>query len=569
VAKDLVGQFRVWRLPGTTGPATSVALLDDAAWSFQARLWNAGTQVFYSRLRATGSSELWQVDGASCQGRRVAELCGASRSCGPAPLYQGTGVGSTGLFVLNTAAEGAELWRTDGTAAGTSLVRDLGIDPGSTGATSLTALGSKVLFAARTGAGAAGLWRSDGTTAGTAVVKGRIPWPAGLVSAGGFLYFTAGQEGPNPCRDDGSGCQGLWRTDGTRGGTALIKPDLFSVRDLGAQDGRLLFSAVDSIDVFQSTGAEPWISDGTAAGTRQVADINQQFYYFPTGDLPPVPGSSAPSLFAWTGTDFLFAADDGLTGRELWASDGTPAGTRQVRDIHPQSQYSDSGSNPSSPVRLGTSSTFLFSADDGGSRGLWATDGTAPGTRRIATAGVGTHDLVSFGGKVWFIADDGTGDALWSSDGTEAGTLRIPSLAFGGITSRGRNLTVVGSRLFLVVDNDVLGTELWKSDGAGTRPVKDIRPGAGGSYPQSLTAVDGFLVFAADDGTSGLEPWVSDGTPRGTRRLGDLNPGADASAPGPFVAAGNFVFFSAWDAVHGRELWAVPKSGLPGRTPLP
>ncbi len=572
VARDPIARMHIWRIQGSAGPITSIALLDDAVWSGQVRLWNGGGQVYYGRLRATGSTELWQLDGASCQVRQIAELCGAGRSCTSSQPYQGAGVGSTGLFVLKTAAEGAELWRTDGTAAGTSLVRDLGIDPGSTGVTSLAALGSKVLFAARAGAGAAGLWRSDGTTAGTVVVKGRIPWPAGFVSAGGFLYFTAGTEGPAPCLDDGSGCHGLWRTDGTRAGTVTIRPDLFFVQGQGVQDGRLFFSAADSSSAFQGTGVEPWISDGTAAGTRQVADINQQFTYFPTGDLPPVPGWSSPGPPAWTGSAFLFAADDGLTGRELWASDGTPAGTHQVRDIHPQSPSPDTGnsSNPSPLVRLGTSSTFLFAADDGSGRGLWATDGTAPGTRRVRGGG-GTHDLVPFGGKVWFVADDGAGDALWSSDGTETGTLEIAQLAFGGVASRGRNLTVAGSRLFLVVDNDLLGTELWKSDGtaAGTRPVKDIRPGPGGSYPQSLTAVDGFLVFAADDGTSGLEPWVSDGTPRGTRRLGDLAPGPDASSPGPFAAAGDYVFFSAWDAVHGRELWAVAKSSLRGRTPLP
>ncbi|HEX4495532.1 MAG TPA: ELWxxDGT repeat protein [Thermoanaerobaculia bacterium] len=575
------GQLHIWRSLGSQGPVLSVTRLTDATWYMQVQLWNAGDQVFYTRVRETGSTELWRLDPTSCQSvEQVAELCGASRACASPYAYGGAAAGNTGLFVLKTAAEGAQLWRTDGTAAGTSLVRNLGIDPGSAGVTSLTALGPQVLFAARPGAGAAGLWRSDGTAAGTHVVKGRIPWPAGFIPAGGFLYFTAAAaDSTGPCLDDGGGCQGLWRTDGTRPGTQLIKPDLFSVQGQGVQNGRLLFSASDSLSAFTGTGIEPWISDGTLAGTRQVADINQQVFYFPTGDLPPVPGSSSPGPPAWTGSAFLFAADDGLTGRELWASDGTAAGTRQVLDIHPRPQDPDAegDSDPSSPVQAGTSPSFLFAADDGTyGRELWATDGTAPGTRRVRDLRPGAdssspHDLVAFGGKVWFIADDGAGDALWSSDGTEAGTLQAAPLAFGGLPSRGRSLTVVGTRLFLVVDNDVLGTELWKSDGtaAGTRPVKDIRPGPGGSYPQSLTAVDGFLVFAADDGTSGLEPWVSDGTPRGTRRLGDLAAGPDASSPGPFAAAGPYVFFSAWDAVHGRELWAVPRSGLPGRTPLP
>src|SRR4029077_6027449 len=413
--------------------------------------------------------ELWQLDGSSCQVRQVAELCGGSRSCTSSQPYQGTGAGSTGLFVLQTAAEGAELWRTDGTAAGTSLVRDVGIDPGSAGVTSLTALGSQVFFAARPGTGPSGLWHSDGTAAGTRVVKGKIPWPAGFVSAGGFLYFTAGTAGGPPCLDDGGGGQGLWGADAPRAGPLALKPGLFWVRvqDQGIQDGRLLFSAVDSSSAFDGTGLEPWISDGTAAGTRQVADIHQQVTPFPGGGLPPVPGWSSPGPSVWTGSAFLFAADDGLTGRELWATDGTAAGTRQVRDIHPEPQNPDleDGSDPGPLVPLGSSTTFLFAADDGTyGRELWATDGTAPGTRRVRDIrpggeGSGPHDLVAFGGKVWFIADDGGGDGLWASDGTEAGTLQVASLAFGGLASRGRNLIVAGSRMFLVVDNDVLGTE--------------------------------------------------------------------------------------------------------------
>ena len=51
---------------------------------------------------------------------------------------------------------------------------------------------------------------------------------------------------------------------------------------------------------------ERWVSDGTATGTVQAADVNSG-------------GSSFPRDLAKTGQTVLFSADDGVHGRELWA----------------------------------------------------------------------------------------------------------------------------------------------------------------------------------------------------------------------------------------------------------
>jgi ELWxxDGT repeat protein len=553
-------QLRVWRIP-TSGPVEAVS----PALPYVVGPWSAGDRVFFAAANYPAqTSDLWTLDPDSCQAERVTSLCGDGRSCASGVLpFLPANAGRTAVFVLNTATEGAELWRSDGTEAGTFRVRDIGFDPGSgTGEPAL--LGGKALFAARPGAGPAGLWHTDGTAAGTRAVK-FVPSPQRFFSTGNALYFTAGT--PGDCEDARKPCQGLWRTDGTRTGTRQLAAGAFYVKGLAAGGGRLLLSAADDPNYWLGTGREPWVSDGTAAGTRRVTDINQQIYPFPFGGFPGV-GSSTPGPAVWTGSRFLFAADDGIHGRELWSTDGTAAGTALLADLDRISVGGrPSDSNPGSFAPLGSS--FLFAADDGvEGRELWATDGTAPGTRPVrdllpGPLGSSPHDLVAFGGKVWFLASntgsaDG-GEAIWTSDGTADGTLRVADLG-----ARGRSLTAVGSRLFFVVDDEALGTELWTSDGttAGTRLVRDIRPGAGGSYPRSLTAVDGLLVFAADDGASGLEPWVSDGTAAGTRRLGDLAPGADASSPGPFVVAGAYVVFPAWDPVHSRELWAVLRAGL-------
>jgi ELWxxDGT repeat protein len=86
----------------------------------------------------------------------------------------------------------------------------------------------------------------------------------------------------------------------------------------------------------------------------------------------------------------------------------------------------------------------------------------------------------------------------------------------------------VNGTLFFAANDGTRGHELWKSDGTstGTVLVKDIRPGAFGSYPYSLTNVGGRLFFIANDGTNGRELWISDGTSTGTVLVKDINQGA-------------------------------------------
>ena len=68
---------------------------------------------------------------------------------------------------------------------------------------------------------------------------------------------------------------------------------------------------------------ELWKSDGTAAGTVMVKDINLDPYSW---------GGSPRNLTDVNGTLF-FAADDDVHGFELWKSDGTADGTVMVREI--------------------------------------------------------------------------------------------------------------------------------------------------------------------------------------------------------------------------------------------
>src|SRR5262249_13545568 len=112
------------------------------------------------------------------------------------------------------------------------------------------------------------LWRSDGTIAGTGVVASL----AGVVSsAGAFLH--AGRDALYCVRHTATGDE-LWPTQATPASTRLVR-DLLPGPRGGVQalavvgaGNRLFLAASDGTD-----GLEPYVSDGTSAGTVRVADL--------------------------------------------------------------------------------------------------------------------------------------------------------------------------------------------------------------------------------------------------------------------------------------------------------
>ncbi len=188
------------------------------------------------------------------------------------------------------------------------------------------------------------LWTSDGTPAGTTLVKqmsdlgGRII--ENLTVVGTRLFFTYA---------DSSipfGYQ-LWRSDGTEVGTTLVKDVYYGYnpkRDtpgyLTAMGDILLFVANDGIH-----GRELWRSDGTEVGTTLVRDINAN---------TSAEQDFAPEYLTVLGNKLFFVANDGIHGQELWRSDGTEAGTVLLKDIQPGA----SAAAPYALITVGSSATL-------------------------------------------------------------------------------------------------------------------------------------------------------------------------------------------------------------------
>ena len=128
------------------------------------------------------------------------------------------------LFFTASDAKGTALWRSDGTAGGTVLLKRLGSGGYYEGYddNSMVGVGDTLFFTIRGQRGRDELWRSDGTKAGTVRVKRFAAdsgeygsdGPENLTAVGDTLFFTAS--------DDAHG-EELWRSDGTRAGTVLVK----------------------------------------------------------------------------------------------------------------------------------------------------------------------------------------------------------------------------------------------------------------------------------------------------------------------------------------------------------
>lgn len=501
-------KYRFW---GSDGTAQGTKVLGGPPFTVSSFLLGSFTTAgsnafFFFQADQDAERQLWVTDGTTVRTRKLA-------SFGPFDVVSRLmAAGSRVAFVAEDAARGRELWVSDGRPEGT---RGIDVCPGScSGVQRMGAAdGNRIWFAGTGETGDEELWLSDLTPAGTRRLKdivpgGRSSSPRSFMVGGGRVYFAA---------NNLFGFTELWTSNGTAGSTRRIAnathPTSFDLSQGSVVEGRAYFNATDS------HGSEPWVSDGTVAGTGLIADIE-----------PDQDGGSFPESLMAAGGRCFFASANGQVETELWVSDGSAAGTALVSRF---------------PVRNDVFANGLKSYDLGGRlilslregdlpSDLWASDGTPGGTFSLTQGELRYISRVRVvGGRLFFVATDSVhGTELWTSDGTVSGTLRLTDFAnsqpfpFG---ERGPLREVRGRVAFLVADE--LGQlEPWISDGTigGTRHLAEVHPALVPPFfelSSEVVEVQGKLFFVSGEQSEiGTTPalWISDLTEAGTRKVADL-----------------------------------------------
>jgi ELWxxDGT repeat protein len=484
----------LWQCDGTVAGTTLLAEINPVPkttrGSSPVLKTTVGGSVYFTARTANQAPVMWMSDGTAAGTFEVPALRSAKirnvlevKTIGNTVYLVGAGVNANGKPV------GFELWAVDHTNSKATL---LDIRAGVYGSLprNLTEFRGELFFSAigdlnHPGAPAGReLWRTDGTVAGTRMVA---DISSGVVNSIALssdpnqmfqfrnrLYFAA--------RDENHGLE-LWVTDGSRNGTKLLLDINTGVDDSHPHGFKRLGDRFVFVATGSKTGTELYVSDATAAGTTRI-------------DIRKGPGSGFPKwhthadkVFGSAGGYVYFAADgdlnqtNGSTGLELWRSDGTAKGTTNILDIW----TGGLGSDPEGIVRLGDTDKVVFIATTGagttrGGPSMWVSDGTKNGTRLLRyfnarwlglnstkTGKIGARrayfqiplsspNASELGFEIFFTDGTTTGTRLVISDAYPVGRLGVPPDTIVSPTGQ----------LFMSRIHPDFGAELWVVEGLAT-----------------------------------------------------------------------------------------------------
>ncbi len=483
-------------------------------------------------------------------------LCGlivltGTLSAQPVPVGEiavnSRGFTAVGDFVFFNTDAG--LYRTDGTAEGTVLLSP------ARNAHDYHMVNNVVYFIAREDEQMVALWRSDGTPSGTfslSIMKDIVFMGA----TSEYLFFAGWNEE--------SGRE-LYRTNGHVSGTILLK-DIYPGSASGLSDASLYYSPYSAVDKYRGAvlddqlfftgndgvaGDELWRSDGTPGGTVVVKDIN-----------PGAEGGVRTGpLIAYNGYIYL-RGDDGVHGAALWRSDGSALGTTLFHELIPGS----TGIGMIEFISTYDSALYFGVGEplDGGYQfALWRTDGSPSATVRIKDI---CYDCQVFspshefdGTLMFFLYENYGVNILCATDGTPEGTSKLYSRFLDGnipfsaaldehfvfyTTSQGHSLE------FLRTDGDTTSS-FWRFN-------------SGGRFADISAAEVGDLVYFADhagpgdtfgeaiDPKDNMQVLVTDG--ERVSALRDLFGTSFANAS-ELVNYNDQLMFTTLDSTGSRIIW--------------
>lgn len=298
-------------------------------------------------------------------------------------------LGNKTIFVANDGLHQG-LWITDGTEAGTELLKsidDAG-NPCNFHLENAAELNGKLYFQAEFIADNVGLelYVTDGTPAGTMLFMDINPGadgsqPSGLRKVNNLLVFFTNPSVPST--------QSLWVTDGTIAGTNFIQTGSDWVIDcVGELSGYLYLRGSDV-----ATGQQHsvWKTNGTAAGTQLLTTAFQSMFYG---------GTVLNNELYLTGANPLYGI-----GNELWKinSSGSVNRVTDFEDLYPF------GFGAGQIYCVANNKLYFEGHDIDHGDGLFSTDGTWGGTVPVATAFnnqgfINISDVTVFDNTVYFVA---------------------------------------------------------------------------------------------------------------------------------------------------------------------
>ena len=395
------------------------------------------------------------------------------------------------------------LWTTDGTVGGTVPLPLTSITEANSGGLfsatvtpGFTVFGDEVLFRGIDKAGADGLWKTNGTAAGTSEITGINGTastginPTDITVFGGIALFngasSANAAGP-------AGHLGLWMTNGAGtaelgGSTGISGASATGLdpTDMTVFDGKVLFNGVDNT----GTGLSGlWVTNGTASGTHEIT----------------VAGAAAtgldPTDMTVFGNEVLFSGVDasGLTG--LWMTDGTANGTHELLAEATGATAKDPLGLDPTDLTVFNGKVFFNGLDQFGRGQLWEVGATAAGPQMVTPVptgastsfGLNPFNFEVYNGRLLFAGLNNNGfQGLWTTNGTAAVEITPSSgtWQFGlnptdltALTPQGSSLpTTVTANIFW--QNTSGRASIWEMDGSTLVGGGPVSPNPGPNWTE-------------------------------------------------------------------------------------
>ncbi|HRH11579.1 MAG TPA: T9SS type A sorting domain-containing protein [Bacteroidia bacterium] len=490
---------------------------------------NNGVIIMTSRTNSMSATnlELWYTSGTNASCFKLLNLGYGSKGTNFIDFFQ---IGSRLCFAANDGSVGIEFWETDGTIAGTTLIKDFIPGPGGLSTLNMARLLTQnKLFFSQTLANVGNEFCvTDGTNAGTIFLKDIYP---GIGGSGISSITDAGNDNVYFLADNSVNGKELWKSDGTANGTTMVKDILTGANTSNISihkivNNILFFSANDGIN-----GSELWRSDGTNAGTYLLKE------------LTPGAAGSTISNFTTYNNKFVFSHNN-----VIWESDGTIAGTFSATNL----PSSNSATVHSNFFEMNNSLYFFLDKIYGStdSMFLYRMTNNVQNITFVKKLFASYHPqnkaiqiTQETNGKFLFLV---SGASIGVSDGTAAGTLisynKIGHLYSMAYPYPGKSFTTglpfLNNHWLCPMDLGGDDYELFKinhTTGVASL-VKNINPNGPAMDHASLGWTFRYgtsgnkVYFLARDGVTGYELWETDGTGGGTNLTLDILPGNNVSS---------------------------------------